>query len=92
MACPSHIRAACHGYAFYFVYTLLVEQWMDWQATEFNSSCRYSFMGLMRRSTAHRDPDQIAASVANWNRHVGILGRQLARTDNYVAGNHFTLT
>lgn len=69
----------------------LVEQWMDWQATEFNNSWRYSFMGLVRGSTGHREPEQIAASVANWNRHVGILERQLAKTGNYVAGDNFTL-
>jgi glutathione S-transferase len=68
-----------------------VEQWMDWQATEFNNSWRYAFMALVRGSAMHRDPDQIAASVANWNRHVGILDRQLALTDRYVTGDGFTL-
>jgi glutathione S-transferase len=68
-----------------------VEQWMDWQATELNNAWRYAFMALVRGSAAHADPAQIAASADNWNRHVGILDRQLATTGAYVAGERFTL-
>lgn len=68
-----------------------VEQWMDWQATELNNSWRYAFMALVRRSTAHTDADAIAASVANWNRHMGILDAQLAHTGAYATGAEFTL-
>ncbi|TFW27726.1 hypothetical protein [Massilia horti] len=32
----------------------------------------------VRGNPAYRDPDQIQASVANWNRHIGILDQQLA--------------
>jgi glutathione S-transferase len=56
-----------------------VDQWMDWQATELNNAWRYAFMALVRRSPQHRDSAQIAASVASWNRHVGILDDHLAR-------------
>jgi len=68
-----------------------VEQWMDWQATELNNAWRYAFMSLVRNSAAHTDPAQVAASVAAWNRHVGILDVQLAATGAYVAGEHVTL-
>jgi glutathione S-transferase len=68
-----------------------VEQWMDWQATELNNAWRYAFMGLVRGSEAHRDAGQIAASVAGWNRHMGIVERQLETTGAYVAGATFTL-
>jgi glutathione S-transferase len=68
-----------------------VEQWMDWQATELNNAWRYAFMALVRASPAHTDAAQIAASVDNWNRHVGILDARLAYTRAYVAGEHFTL-
>ena len=68
----------------------LVEQWMDWQATEFNNAWRYAFMALVRNSPAHQDRAQIAAGTANWNRHAGILDQHLAgRT--FVAGDTFTL-
>lgn len=68
-----------------------VEQWMDWQATEFNNSWRYAFMALVRNSPAHRDPAQIQAGVDNWNRHIGILDAQLARTAAYITGRDFSL-
>jgi glutathione S-transferase len=69
----------------------LVEQWMDWQATELNNSWRYAFMALVRRSAAHTDPDALAAGVASWNRHMRILDGRLAGTGAYVAGSVFTL-
>jgi glutathione S-transferase len=68
----------------------MVEQWMDWQATEFNNAWRYAFMALVRNSQAHQDREQIAASIANWNRHAGLLDQQLARSI-FVAGEMFTL-
>ncbi|UXH78807.1 glutathione S-transferase C-terminal domain-containing protein [Roseateles amylovorans] len=70
----------------------LVEMWMDWQATELNNSWRYAFMGLVRRSPAHQDAAQLAAGVANWNRHMGILAGQLQRSGGpFVLGARFTL-
>ena len=68
-----------------------VEQWMDWQATELNNAWRYAFMGLVRGSAAHQDAGLIAASVDGWNRHMGILDRQLEKTGAYVAGSEFSL-
>lgn len=68
-----------------------VEQWMDWQATELNNAWRYAFMGLVRNSPAHQDAEQIAASLAGWNRQMGLLERQLAVSGDYVAGAAFTL-
>nr|WP_318382396.1 glutathione S-transferase [uncultured Enterobacter sp.] len=69
----------------------LVEQWMDWQATELNNAWRYSFMGLVRGSAAHSDPKEIALSISNWNGLIGILNHQLAKTGRFVTGEHFTL-
>ena len=69
----------------------IVEQWMDWQATELNNSWRYAFMSLVRRSAAHTDPQAIAAGVGNWNRHMAILDQQLQVTGAFVTGTRFTL-
>jgi glutathione S-transferase len=69
----------------------LVEQWMDWQASELNNSWRYAFMALVRRSVAHTDPEAIAAGVSNWNRHMAMLDGQLQRTGAFVTGGRFTL-
>jgi len=68
-----------------------VEQWMDWQATELNNAWRYAFMGLLRDSPAHRDPAQIGASIAAWNRQMGLLEAHLAQGGAYVAGAAFSL-
>jgi glutathione S-transferase len=68
-----------------------VEQWMDWQATELNNSWRYAFMALVRGSPAHRDQDQIQASIASWSRHIGILERHLATTAGFATGDQFSL-
>ena len=69
----------------------LVEQWMDWQATELNNSWRYAFMSLVRRSPAHTDPDAVAAGLSNWNRHMAMLDEQLQTTGAFVTGARFTL-
>ncbi len=69
----------------------VVEQWMDWQATELNNAWRYAFMGLVKNSPAHRDAAAIEASVAAWNRHMVILERQLERSAAFVCGAEFTL-
>jgi len=68
-----------------------VEQWMDWQAGEFNNAWRYAFMSLVRQSPQHQDPVLLAAGVANWHRHVGILAQALAKTGAYICGDAFTL-
>jgi glutathione S-transferase len=68
-----------------------VEQWMDWQAGELNNAWRYAFMSLVRHSAAHADAQAVAASAAAWNRHMGILERQLERVGDFVAGDAFTL-
>lgn len=68
-----------------------VEQWMDWQSTELNNAWRYAFMGLLRNSPAHQDPVQIAASIAGWNRQMGLLERHLEVAGDHVAGGAFSL-
>jgi glutathione S-transferase len=68
-----------------------VEQWMDWQAGELNNSWRYAFMGLVRQSPAHQEPARLQAGVADWNRHLAMLERQLQRSGTYVLGAEFTL-
>jgi glutathione S-transferase len=68
-----------------------VEQWMDWGATDLNTSWRYAFIALYWRDPDFQDPQQIAASIAKWNATMGILERHLASTGAFVAGDTFTL-
>jgi glutathione S-transferase len=69
----------------------LVEQWMDWQATELNTSWRYAFNGLVRNSPAHADPAAIAASVDSWNKHMRILDEHFEQGGQFITGEFFTL-
>ncbi len=69
----------------------LVEQWMDWQATELNNAWRYAFMALVRLSPAHGDATALQASISSWNRHMAILDAALAQTGALVTGSGFTL-
>jgi len=67
----------------------LVEQWMDWQATDFNYSWRYAFHALSRKSPGYDDPAQIEASLKAWTDKIAILETQLK--DVYLTGPDFTL-
>ena len=67
------------------------DQWMDWQATNLNNAWSYAFLSLVRNSPTHQDPQLLAASVAGWNKHIGILEQRLQATGAYVAGDSFTL-
>lgn len=69
----------------------IIDQWMDWQATELNTAWRYAFAGLVRKFPGFTDPKQIEASVTAWNTAMGLLDARLVDTGAYVAGDDFTL-
>jgi glutathione S-transferase len=69
----------------------LVETWIDWQATEFNSAWRYAFQALVRKSAAHQDARSIEASLRDWSKAVAIVEGQVSRSGGYIAGAEFTL-
>lgn len=69
----------------------LVEQWMDWQATELNSAWRYAFYGLVRRSPVHTDAAEIERSLVRWHECMGILDRHFAEGGQFITGEFFTL-
>jgi glutathione S-transferase len=69
----------------------LVEQWMDWQAGDLNSSWRYAFLGIVRKSPSHQDPAQIASSLESWNRHMQLLDAHFAHGGQFITGEFFTL-
>ena len=69
----------------------LVEQWMDWQATDLNTAWRYCFMALARKSPAHTDAAEIAKSTVEWNRLMSLLDAHFARGGQFVTGEFFTL-
>jgi len=67
-----------------------VEQWMDWQASDFNNSWRVAFQGLVRKNPAFQDAQAIAASAQLFSQLVGIVDTQLEKTGAYIAGDDFT--
>lgn len=93
----SIVRYLANRYAGGHVYPLdpraraQTDQWIDWQGSDLNRSWSYAFISLVRRSTEHQDPVAIAASCAQWARHMQILDRQLEKTGAYVCGERFTL-
>jgi glutathione S-transferase len=68
-----------------------VDQWIDWQSADLNLSWVYAFLGLVRQSPAHRDPDEIQRSIKSWTARMAILNGQLEATGAYVAGKQFSL-
>jgi glutathione S-transferase len=68
-----------------------IEQWMDWQASDFNNSWRVCFQALVRRNPAFQDKTAVDASVDLFNRMVGIVDGELARTGAYIGGEQFTV-
>ena len=68
-----------------------VEQWMDWQGSDFLNAWRNAFDGLVRKKPAAADPEVIEASRQAWIGKMAVLESQLAATGGYVAGRSFTL-
>jgi len=68
-----------------------IDQWIDWQATELNSSWVYAFQALVRKSPLHTDRALIERSVAQWTRTMTILDGQLSATGGHAAGKDFSL-
>ena len=81
---PELLPPSPHGRA-------LVEQWMDWQATDLNQSWVYAFQALVRRNPAFADAAQVATSIREWNRNIALLDRHLSAGYRYVAGDTFTV-
>lgn len=68
-----------------------VDQWLDWQASDLNRSWSYAFMALVRKSPAHAEHGAIARSLADWQKHMRIVERQLESSGAFIAGSVFSL-
>jgi glutathione S-transferase len=67
-----------------------VEQWLQWQSTEFNPSWRYAVYALLRKDDGFDDPVEIAKSLKQWGRRMQILEDHIARSGDY-AGKAFSI-
>ena len=68
-----------------------IEQWMDWQASDFNNSWRFVFQGLVRKNPDFQDPKAIDSAWAQFCAMVALIDAQLARTRGYITGDTFTV-
>jgi glutathione S-transferase len=69
----------------------LVDQWLDWQATELNPAWRYAFLALVRQHPDFTQAREIAASISSWHRHMRILDEHFAQGGQFITGEFFTL-
>jgi glutathione S-transferase len=67
----------------------VVDQWMDWQATEFNYSWRYAVMALVRKHPDYKDEDQIEASLKAWRDKIAVIEGQIKAP--FLTGDSFTI-
>lgn len=67
-----------------------VDKWLDWQASDFNSSWVYAFQALVRKSSEHTDKKLIESSKDKWNNCISIINNQLKKTQ-YIASDKFTI-
>jgi glutathione S-transferase len=68
-----------------------IEQWMDWQVSDFNNTWRVAFQALVRKNPNTTDSRAIENSLAQFSQAVGMLDAQLAITGAYISGVSFTL-
>jgi len=69
----------------------VVDQWMDWQATELNDAWRPTYMARVRRHPDFPDDERAARGAARWAAAMRVLDERLAATGAYVAGATPTL-
>ena len=68
-----------------------VEQWMDWQASDFNNGWRIPFQALVRRNPAYQDPVALECAIAVLSKLLAVVEGQLASTKACIAGANFTV-
>lgn len=70
----------------------LVEQWMDWAATDIYAAIRPVFIGLQVKIAPFvNDPAAIEAGKKDWARQMGLLDAHFAKNGPYVTGKSFTI-
>lgn len=68
-----------------------VEEVMDWQATELNTSWRIAFQALVRGRRDLWSEPQIERSLAEWNSQMRLIEDRLADGRPFVTGGGFTV-
>jgi len=70
----------------------LVEQWMDWAASDAYVGIRPVFLGLQVKMAPFKDaPEAIAAGIREWSGQMQRLDEHLAEKGPFVTGGAFTV-
>ena len=87
--------AAKHGRADLYPTELkaraLVEQWMDYGSVDLGSGMRPLFQGKVLGIKPHSLPENIAWGIADWNKQMIRLDKQIATAGPYIGGRSFTI-
>lgn len=68
-----------------------VEQWLDWQATDFNAAWRAPFQHYVRRNPQAGSPEQVARGLDQWHAMMAIVEADLTDGNAYLHPSGFTL-
>lgn len=69
----------------------IVEQWLQWQATELNPTWGYAVYALLRKAPGYDDAAEVQRSLAKWGDKMRLLETRLAETGAYAGGGSFSL-
>lgn len=69
----------------------LVEEMMDWQATEFNAAWRIAFQAIVRKNPKAGSEAQIDQSLREWTAMLRLLEHRMIAAGPYVCGEAFTV-
>ncbi len=69
----------------------IVNQWLDWYATEMGAAMSYAFHALGRKTPGYDDSNRIEQSVQNTRKCVAILEQTLDDGRAFIASDIFTL-
>lgn len=68
-----------------------VEQWMDWQASDFNNSWRVVFQAMVRQNPEFQDEAAVEKSARQLAGMIGVIDGVLGRTGAFIVGAQFTV-
>ena len=68
----------------------MVDKWLDWQASDFNSSWVYAFQSIVRKSKEHQDTKFIEQSKQKWNKCISIINDQL-KSSKYISSDELSI-
>ena len=69
----------------------LIDQWLDWQATTFNSSWNYAFQAIVRKNSSYSNQAEIGKSLASWNACIELLNHHFCNLE-FSTGDLFRIS